>query len=135
MLLLIICIVCWGVWSLTQKMAVQTSSPLMMLMISSYVYSIIGPGVFMYMKLKRLPTDWDTKGFMWTVTGSLIGVIASLSYAHAAKRNPVYILSAVTSVYPIISILLSWAFLNEQITLRNMFGMCLVVLGMFLVGV
>lgn len=135
MWLLVVCIVCWGVWGFTQKLAVQNSSPLMMLMMSSYLYSIIGPLVFVWMRLKQLPTDWNITGFLWTTVGCLLGVGASLAYASAAKKTPIFVLSATTAVYPIISLLLAWCFLNETITVKNIIGIICVVFGLFLVGI
>ncbi len=132
---IVICIIAWGCWGIAQKLAVKHASPLMMQVISSYVYSIVGPIVFLYMKAAGKETTWAPYGIAWTLLSCVLAVIGGLSFSMALQRASVNSVVGLTSAYPVLTFLLAATLLGEPVTLRKMLGIVIVSTGMIIINV
>ena len=128
-LLMFITVLMYGIANITQKIAVRYMSPVMVEVVSAYVYSVIGPMLFLYLKASNLPTVWDSRGVAWTILTSIIGAIGALSFLFALKTTPVHIVTGITATYPFVTFIACMFVLNEHITLYKVLGMLLVLCG------
>lgn len=131
-LLILICIVCWGSWAVLEKQAVRYISPQMIQVVSAYVYSMIAPFSFLYMKITNQEVNWDIRGILWTSLACILGTIATLSFATAVNKTDVHYVVGFTSMYPLFTFLLCYLFLNESITSIKLFGLLFITIGMSL---
>jgi uncharacterized membrane protein len=127
--LIAVCIVCWAVWAIVEKLATNHASPLMMQVISGYAYSVFAPMIFLYMKARNIPVVWTAKGICLTLTASLLATIASLAFTSAIQRAHVHLVVGLTSAYPILTFLLCAIFLSEPVTVFKLIGISLIVCG------
>lgn len=128
-LLVTICVICWGTWALFEKMGTRYTSPLMMQVIGAYVYSAVAPIVFLYMKATNTQTNWSITGILWTAGACVLATIASLSFTTAVQRAHVHLVVGFTSIYPVLTFVLCWIFLDEQVTPLKMLGIAAIVAG------
>lgn len=128
-LLVTICVICWGTWAVFEKMGTRHTSPLMMQVIGAYVYSVVAPIVFLYMKAANVATDWNARGVLWTAGACVLATIASLSFTTAIQRAHVHLVVGFTSIYPVLTFVLCAIFLGEQVTWLKMLGIVAIVTG------
>jgi uncharacterized membrane protein len=79
------------------------------------------------------PTRWTISGFFWIVLHSMMSLIAGLAFMYALRNdNDAGYVSAMTSITPIVTLLISVSFLGEQMTTRGCLGIALVILGSYI---
>jgi len=127
--LIVISIVCWGAWAVAEKISLKYMSPLMVIIVGMYVYSSIAPLLFLYMKSKGMPTDWDLRGIVWAIITTLLSTVAGLSFIHLIQRAHVHTAVGFTSIYPILTFVLCAIFLGEPVTVLKLFGIITIVAG------
>lgn len=127
--LVIVCIVSWGTWALCLKQGSRFMTPVMMQVISSYVYSAIAPIAFLYMRASGDLASWSPKGIAWVTAAVVLVTAANLSFTTAIQQAPVYLVVGFTSVYPMVTLALSAVFLGEPVTLLKLAGIVVTVIG------
>jgi uncharacterized membrane protein len=127
-------IIGWATWSVFEKLAVRTMSPLLIQLTSAYVYSAFAPAMYLAMKAKGVAFDWNPMGILWTVLASCVATLAGYSFLFAIKDRPVSEVLAYTQTYPILTFMLCWAFLGEALTATKLAGAVLLVSGTVLMN-
>lgn len=130
--LLAIAVVCWGSWSVVQKLASNSMSPMLIQLTSAYVYSAIAPVMFLVMKARGDSFNWSTSGILWTTLSSLLATAAGCAYLFAIERMDVHKTIGFTSMYPILTFALCAVVLKEDVTLSKMAGIVLICSGTYL---
>ncbi len=133
-LLIAACIVSWGTWAICLKQGVRYVSPMMLLIINSYVYSVIAPIALLYVKATTGETNWNPRAIAWSATSVLLVTIANFCFGTATQKVPVYLVVGFTSVYPIFTFALSAIFLGEAVTLMKLVGIVVTVAGVVMLS-
>lgn len=128
------CIVAWGCWGVVQKLAVRNSSPMMTQVIGAYVYSVVGPVVFLYMKAVGRETIWSAQAIGWTTLATLLVMVGGLAFSTAVQKASVGGIVGLTSAYPVLTMALSWFILGEPVTLRKGIGIAIISIGIIVLG-
>ena len=128
-MLILICIVCWSVWSITLKVATKSISPLMVQVVVAYVQSAMAPAIFLYMKARNIPTEWTPKGVTYATVACILSSIAGLSFLTALQKAPAHLVVGLVSIYPALTLVLSVIFLGELVTVTKIAGIILIVCG------
>lgn len=128
------CIVCWALWGVIQKVAVRDSSPMMVQLITAYVYSAVAPMMFLYMKATGKATTWSAHAIAWTTVSCALIIAGALAYSTAIQRASVNSVVGWTSTYPALAVFLCWALLGEPVTSKKVVGIAVVVFGLFILG-
>lgn len=124
----------WGLWAFFSKIATKYNHPVV---ITFFIY-LIGPLfsiwlVFLIQK-KNIAINWNFKGLLFIIFVIITGIFASIFYNTALTKGSVSIVTTLTSLYPIVTIILSLIFLNEQITITQIIGFVLVFSGAILLN-
>lgn len=119
----------WGSWTVVEKMALRNASPLMVQLISAYVYSLTAPIAFLAMKWRSDPMVWTRGGIFWVTLGAIIATIANYAFLFAIENKPVHEVMSFTQLYPILSFILCWAVLGEAFTVTKVLGAILMIAG------
>jgi drug/metabolite transporter (DMT)-like permease len=122
-------VICWSSWGITQKLAVKSISPLMIQLVSTYIYSALAPLLFMFMKVKSHPMIWTSRGIMWATISSLLSLTAAISFLYAAQHKPINQITSVVAIYPAITCILSWVILKEEFVPSRLFGIVIIIIG------
>lgn len=135
-LLLFICIVCWGAYFICLKLALQHMRIFHFHIIFSIYNILILPILFVL--LNKFPS---TQNFQWrgaiyaivavilTSAGSYVIEYLIATYGHAGK------FTAISSIYPIVTIILSFFVFKESFTITQTLGMLLTLIGLYLVNI
>lgn len=131
--LVVVAVLGWGLWAIAERLAVRSMSPLLVQLTAAYVYSAIAPVAFLVMKGRNDPFEWTSAGIAWASAGTLCACAATYAFLFLVQRVDASVAVAYTSFYPLVTLLVSVAFLGEDITVKKFVGMALVVLGTCLV--
>lgn len=119
----------WGAWGLVQKRAVEASSPAMVQLVVAYVYSAAAPVIFMAMKVRGEPVVWTLASVSWSVLTAVLAASAAWLYLCALRAQPAGYVAGVTSAWPLVTLLLSWALMDEAMSSMKLLGIALSAAG------
>lgn len=127
--LLALCI--WGLWGFLPKITTQYLQPR-----SAIVYEVLGALLFgaILTACHGARPEYHPKGALFGALTGLSALGGALLYLHAAKNGPLAAVVTLTALYPVVTILLSYLFLGEPITLKQMSGMLFAVIAIYLLA-
>ena len=126
----------WGIAPILDKMGLLKMNPALVLLFQALVvFVFLIP--YCYFKAQSEPgafmiSDWSSMGIIIVaaIVGGLIGEYAYLKAISSAEAGRAV---ALTSAYPIVTLVISILFLGEGMTLASLAGVGLVVTGVSLI--
>lgn len=91
-------------------------------------YGAVVYGLVFLLFLSRHPT-FTTGGVSYAIAGGIFFGMAQATFFKAMSYGPVGLVSAVSSTYPLITLLVAVTFYAEHLSIREVFGILLVVGG------
>lgn len=123
----------WGLWGFFGKSASRSMGPESLMLLGSLggvlvfpVYLSLFPGHFRFV--------WHDLSSYLAVAAGMTGSLGALFYYFALSRGEVSRVVFVTAAYPVVTVILAWAFLREPLTLQKSVGMLLVLAGVYLLA-
>ncbi len=129
--LIFLTILGWGVGSLFYKIANDNMHPVMVSTVVTIVYIVLTPLTFLLIKFDKTV---NSTGVLFAVLGGICMAIGSMGYFFALKKGGAGEITAVTALYPGLTLLLSMFFLNEELTWRKGIGMLLALVSFIVLG-
>lgn len=131
-LLILISIIGWGLGSFVSKLATNAMHPIMISCVVLLVDALLLPFAFLFLKFdKSIPLN----GVLFSVGVALLMTIGTMGFSFALKAGgPTGEVTALTSVYPVLTLALSCMFLGEPLTFRKGLGVALALLGCAILG-
>jgi bacterial/archaeal transporter family protein len=119
----------YGFWGLFSKLATNYISSR-----TALVYDIIGAVLVGLFFLATNNWEWkgDIRGVVFSILTGVAGTVATLCYFVAVSKGSSSIVMPLTSLYPIITVLLAFFVLKEPITVRHLFGIGLAVIALMI---
>jgi len=133
-LLAIITILGWGIWGFMNKLAVGRIQPYAMVFYTFLFNVVFALPAYYLVKKAHQSLALDRLGLLFLVLAIISAFIASIAFIHLLSKNPASLAIPMTSVYPLLTILLSYLFLGERLAPLQMGGALLVVLGLVLLS-
>ncbi|HJQ31809.1 MAG TPA: EamA family transporter [Pyrinomonadaceae bacterium] len=126
-------ILMWGCWGFFGKLALERRmSPLTVFLAEIIVSALCAVPVLLALRRAQggaqALSSWNVFGVL-SGTGLALGLVC---YYFALERAEASVIVPVTSVYPVISVLLSYLLLGERLRPAQWLGVALVVLGVAL---
>ena len=121
----------WGVWGFLGKVAAQNlpSQAVYLLTISGHLV------VVAFILVKGLgPVAWQPTGVGAALGAGLAMAMALLVFLKALARGPAGVVVPLTALYPAVTVVLSWIFLREALTLRHLAGLALALAAVWLLS-
>jgi bacterial/archaeal transporter family protein len=121
----------WGVWGFLGKVASQQlPSPMV------YLLTISGHLVVVaYLLVTGLgPVAWQPWGVCAALGSGLAMAVALLFFLKALAGGPALVVVPLTALYPAVTVVLSWIFLREALTLRHLVGLALALAAVWLLS-
>jgi len=131
----IVTLVLWGVWGIFVKLALRELPIIFYL----GLYSLVLPPLFYtYVRYKRIPRreilpKWSLPVII-AVIAVLIGQLALLADTAAVSLGEAAIVFPLIASYPIVMILLAFAFLKERLSRRDVLLVFAVIIGIILIS-
>jgi bacterial/archaeal transporter family protein len=128
-LLLIAAMILWGVWGFGDKNAVLRAHPYTVQWMYSLPYLIFIP-LWYWLGSRIAPaTNLDGRAFLWAALASLASMAALLLLLFALQQRPASIAVAITSAYPVVTLILSVWSGAESFSLPKLVGIAFVLVG------
>jgi len=122
----------WGVWGFFSKLASNQTRPRQVLL-----FQAAGALAFalLVLTLERFRIQWSTGDFAWSFAGGFVNFVGFLVFFAAIEKGKVSTIITMTSLYPVVTIVLSTIFLHERITRREGLGIVLALIAGWLLAV
>ncbi len=125
-------IIFWGLWGFFSKLAVQRIGLQMALF--SYIMSLLVMIPYLFFANQLTPLRTDLGGIIYGVlAGASVGVASIFIYTLLGTK-PAGITIALTSIYPIVTLILSMIFLKETLSLTQGLGFVLALIALVLLS-
>jgi transporter family protein len=112
-------LLCWGLWGVFSKLASNYSRPRQTL-----IFQAVGVIAFALVVLfiEQFQIQKTAAGFGWSVAAGFINFVGFLAFFAAVQKGKVSTVISLSSLYPVVTILLSILLLRERITIREGVG-------------
>lgn len=126
----LICSLLYGLWGFFGNLATKYVGYK-----TAFVYEAIGAilmTLLIIFKTNSLSFQGDVKGILFAMLVGVCGTVASLVFFMALGKGEVANVVSVTSIYPLITIVLSAVFLKEAVTLPQMLAVLFAIIAVIL---
>ena len=121
----------FGLWGFFPKLAVQYIAPRSALFWEVVGATLVGAGILI--SLHGRP-EMQPRGILFALLTGIAGMTGTLFFFIAARHGKISLVVSITALYPIITILLAWLLLGEQLTPRQLCGMLSALVAIFLLS-
>ncbi|MBN1755666.1 EamA family transporter [bacterium] len=122
----------WGLWGFFPKLATNYLDPRSAMVFGAMGSLVIALGVASTIGFK---VQVHPKGILFAVLTGVCGSLGALFFLIAVSKSKATLVVTSTSLYPLITILLAFIFLNETITLKQGLGMFFALIALLLFSV
>lgn len=135
-LLIILCILMWGISTFLNRLSVERISPILLQSIVGMAYMLFIPIALRLSGISNpLHYKWSYYSVALTVTATLLSIGANIILYMSLKGSSTTGASTMLiSLYPLVTLILSALFLNEQFTVMKIIGIVTMVTGAILLN-
>jgi bacterial/archaeal transporter family protein len=126
----LICSLLYGFWGFFGKLATKSLNYK-----TAFVYEVIGAiitTIFILASSKSLNLEGNIVGIVFALLVGVCATVASLIFFKAIESGPVVSTISITSLYPLITVFLSYLFLKEAITIPQIIALILAIISVIL---
>ncbi len=119
-------VVTWGLWGVFSKLASNYTKPRQALL-----FQTVGVIAFalLVLVLENFKIEWNFAGFSWAALGGFFAFVGFLTFFAALEKGSVSTVVTLSALYPLVTILISIAFLHERLTTRQGAGIALALVA------
>jgi drug/metabolite transporter (DMT)-like permease len=122
----------WGIWGAFIEIPEKAGFPAT-LGYSAWAMTMI-PVTFIALKLNNWKLDHDRRSIIYGMSAGLLGSGGQLILFQCLRMGPAYIVFPIISLYPIVTIFFSVAFLKERANRRSWIGIILALIAILLLS-
>ena len=128
----LVAIVCWGFWGFFMKLASKYFNWHQVFVVTIIV--TLAASLLIFVLLKPF-INVRSAGFGYALLGGVAGVLALFAFYSAMGVGKAIIVVPLTALYPVITIILSYLILHEEISLIKGVGIMLASVAILLVSI
>lgn len=128
----LIVILLWGIWGFAAKVAISDIGLQAIFWIS--VISDILIVLYLLISNQFFPLRLEEKGIMYSIISGITGGIAIILFYILLKKYHASIVLPLTSLYPVVVVILGILILKEKITYLNGIGVVLALIAIYLLS-
>lgn len=113
-------IICWGLWAFFNKIAVGKIG--LQAAFWNAVIILLGITIYLIVTHQFFPLKQDTTGISFAVLAGLATACASIIFYILLGKNPAGYVVTITSLFPIVTLVLSMIFLKESLSIQKIIG-------------
>ena len=121
----------WGAWGLFQKLATN-EMPLKNVYLTG-ILAAVTAGLAMLLT-GGVPRGFTASGTLFAFLAGITSALAVLLFLIAVSRGNASVVITLTALYPLVTIILSFIVLHEEIGVRQSIGIALALLSMVLLA-
>ncbi len=121
----------WGIWGFFAKLSSHYISPQ-----AVYLWGSAGALIVTLLSLLFLGFHFEiqTRGMLYGLLAGLTGGGGVIFFYYAMKEGKVSLVVTTTALYPLVTILLSYLILREELSLKQAIGMAFALIAMVLMA-
>jgi len=127
----LIALLFWGLWGVFSKIANMYLPSWVIFITEALVYVVVGSIVW---GLQRFTLPWSAPGLAAAVAAGLCGGGGLFFFLRALAGGPASVVVPLTSLYPLITVLVGVTLLAETLTLRHLLGIALAAAAVWLLS-
>lgn len=133
---LILCVLLWGLSTFLNRLSVEHLPPLLMQVVVAVVYAFYLPIAIRMQGIGNpIYYKWSYGSVALTAAATIASIFANLLlYTHLKGSNNTGISVMFISLHPVVTLLLSYFFLNESISNIRAVGIIAMIIGAILLG-
>ena len=125
----------WGLWGFFGKYALKYISPTSLILFETIGAIVIQLIVVIFLFYYKYRFETNPTGITLAVLTALFGVIGTILFFFTLSKTKASVLVPLTALYPVITILLSFLFLKEKVTLIQGIGVVLAIVASVLLSI
>ncbi len=137
--LAILVAILWGIAPILDKKGVGNLNPMVAALYRSLgaIIFLVIVSLFLYSKKQITINDFTNFRSIWLIllSGVLAGALANFFYYLALKATKASEVIPIISIFPMIAVLLAFIFLDEQFSLKTIFGTISIMMGVILIRI
>jgi drug/metabolite transporter (DMT)-like permease len=130
----LIAMVCWGIANFFQAMQVRKMGTLKQMYISSIIGFVIAAIFYIIFIVAKIKLDMPLFALGLLGIFCLVNAIAVLSFLKSFEFGEISIVGPISSAYSLITAILAFIFLSEEITITRIISIIAIVAGIVLVS-
>ncbi|MDR7476042.1 MAG: DMT family transporter [Armatimonadota bacterium] len=127
----VVILVLWGLWPLLAKVAVGRLG--LQALWWSYCSGLLVAGLFLFWAREPV-VPRDPIGLGASLLSGVLVAGGSLLFYELIRRHPASVVTFLTALYPVVSLLVGWVVLREQLSGTQLAGMVLAVAAIALLA-
>jgi transporter family protein len=122
----VLTVVTWGLWGVFIMLASNYAKPRQALL-----FQTAGVLAFAVVVLvvENFKIEWNLPGFSWAALGGFFAFIGFLTFFAALEKGKTSTVVTLSALYPMVTILISIAFLHEKLSPRQGIGIVLALIA------
>ena len=122
----------WGFWGFLSKLALEYMTWQHLIILTGFGISVATLSIYFYFR-PNLP-EISRKGIVFGTLVGIVYTIGTLCFSLALSRGKASIVVPLTSLYPLITMLLAFLLLKERITILQGIGIIFSLIAMLLMS-
>ncbi|MCU0598182.1 MAG: EamA family transporter [Desulfobacterales bacterium] len=127
----IIALCFWGLWGFCEKVASRSVIPGNLIILSTLGSLSIFP-IYLTLFAREFKFSWQNPDYYMSLAGGMAGAVGGVFFYFAISKGEASRVVTLTSLYPMISVILASLFLNEALTLQKIAGIACAMAAMVL---
>jgi bacterial/archaeal transporter family protein len=127
----IVTVICWGLWGVFSGLASNYTRPRQTLIFQAVGVVAVA---LIVLSMERFQIEHSAPGFWWSAAGGAVNFVGFLFFFAAVKDGKVSTVISLSSLYPVVTIALSIAFLHDKISKREGLGVAFALLAGWLLS-
>jgi len=123
--------ICWGVWGLLLKIGSKYFNWQQIFIINSIITLIASLLIFF---LLRPSLNVHSAGFGYVLAAGVLGIVALIVFYYALGSGKAIIVVPLTALYPVVTTILSYLLLHEEVSLRKGLGIVLALVAILFIS-
>ena len=129
---IVLSILGYGLGSFFYKIANNHLSSMMVVLIVAITGIVLVPIPFLFLKVD---TTINTIGVLFAVLGGITMGLGSVGFSYALKTGNVGEVTVLSGLYPILTLILSFLFLDEGITIKKVLGIVFAICSFIMISI
>lgn len=125
-------LILWGAYGVAAKIAVREVG--LQVLIWSQVASLALFPTYFFLFKDLLPIKFDSAGIAWALGAGVLGVSGSVVLFLLLRDAPASVVIPISALYPVVTVVLGFIFLREELSLARIAGIALAVIAIWLLS-
>ena len=122
-------VLCWGLWAFLPKLALKGATPS-----AVFVVEALGAVAFGALAFFLADRVFHPLGALFAFSAGIVGYLGVFLFIRLAKDRHIGPAAAATSLYPVVTVILSAVFLKERLSLTQLAGVGLALVAVVLIS-